>query len=525
MDDEGLEETERSSKMNQVKTVENMMNKDEFKKCIERLKSSTMFHMSLGSKELFHSNFLHWISIVNWSAFLEIMHGLADTKKFWWEKIDENDPCKCPKDIKVFREHRNFDLSIYILDSESEKEVKEVVVDNNIDKEEDDNPTMEITHDNNGKRKVQKWIPVLVLENKMKSLPYKAQLVEYTQKAFEEWSSGKETRMKQKAKEKEQKRLVVNLNEEYSISYILLSLKKDTIKLEDEISHSKNSKKPTYNLTLKSKWIGKTYRDLLGLLKNVHLDKTLDDEVLKDYCIFVEALCGLADNWTIDPLKNYRTQIFPLGLEDQHAKEKIEEINNYKELRIHDIHEKIMYDQLLNLLESGLKSKSKQFERYNAKTNQENFDKNGIKIFTNPSYAHGIGIFEVQYFIKKNKRNDKESFFKLIIQVQGDRYCHMVINDGVVLEEKDENEKKVLRVNKKALFLNNGLVPNCNKLKKYISIDGSQTRFPISGEPSWGQYGKNNIYQYVEIPQDVTVQFVINAIITDIEEIEKWFKP
>lgn len=200
------------------------MNKDEFKKCIDGLNSSTMFHMSLGSKELFHSNFLHWISIVDWRAFLDIMHGLADTKKFWWEKIDENDPCKCPKNIKVFREHRNFDLSIYKVDSESEKKkIKEVVGDTNDDMEEDDDPTMEITHDNYGKRKVQKWIPVLVLENKMKSLPYKAQLEEYTQKAFEEWSSGKETRMKQKAKENEQKHLIVNPNEKYSITYILLS--------------------------------------------------------------------------------------------------------------------------------------------------------------------------------------------------------------------------------------------------------------------------------------------------------------
>lgn len=517
MNDDGLEETERSSKMNQVKTVENMMNKDEYIKCIEGLKNSTMFHMSLGSKELFHSNFLHWISIVNWSAFLEIMHGLAVTDSFWWEKDFHPDN----KNIKVYREHRNFDLSIYILDSE-----KEVAYDSNDDKDEDDDLTKQITHDYKGIRKVQKWIPVLVLENKMKSLPYKAQLEEYTQKAFEEWSSGKETRMKQKAKENEQKHLVVNPNEEYSITYILLSLKKDTIKLEDEISHSKNSKRPTYNLTLKSKWIGKTYRDLLGLLKNVHLDKTLDVEVLKDYCKFVEALCGLADNWTIDPSKNYRSQIFPWGLEDQHTKEKIEEINNYKELRIHDIHEKIMYDQLLNLLESELKSNSKQFERYNEKTNQINFIKNGIKIFTNPSYAHGIGIFEVQYFVEKEvKPNDKEAFFKLIIQVQGDRYCHMVINDDIVWEDKDENEKKVLRVNKDAIALKTGLVPICNKLNKYISIDESQTCFPFLGEPSWGQYGKNNIYQYVEIPQNVTVQDVINAIITDIEEIEKWFKP
>ena len=90
---------------------------------IDNLKKSTMFHMSLGSKELFHSNFLHWISIVNWNAFLSVMHGLAGVEKFWWENDDVKDfrgnlyhPSK--NNVKVFREHRNFDLSIYILDSE-----------------------------------------------------------------------------------------------------------------------------------------------------------------------------------------------------------------------------------------------------------------------------------------------------------------------------------------------------------------------------------------------------------------------
>ena len=113
----------------------------------------------------------------------------------------------------------------------------------------------------------------------------------------------------------------------------------------------------------------------------------------------------------------------------------------------------------------------------------------------------------------------------MIIQVQGDRYCHMVINDGIVLEKKDEKEKKVLSVNKEATVLKNGFEHIANKLGEYISINGSQPVFPISKTPSWGQYGKNNIYQYVEITPEVTVQEVINAIIEDIEKIEEWFKP
>ena len=121
------------------------------KKCIMRLtiyesvrnlEGSTMFHMSLGSKELFHSNFLHWISIINWDVFLMIMHGLADVKRFWWE----DSYCLDKNNLEVRRESQSFDLSIYILIEETTGEKK------------------------------QKWIPVLVLENKVKSIPYKEQL-------------------------------------------------------------------------------------------------------------------------------------------------------------------------------------------------------------------------------------------------------------------------------------------------------------------------------------------------------------
>lgn len=467
---------------------------------LNALRKSTMFHMSLGSKELFHSNFLHWISIVNWSAFLKIMHGLADTEKFWWEKIDEKDPHKCPEDIKVFREHRNFDLSIYILDSE-----KEVVDNSNYNKVENDDNTTEYTQDSKGKRKVQKWIPVLILENKMKSLPYKAQLEEYTKKAFEEWSSGKDTKMKLKARAGENKQLVVNPNDKYSITFIVLSLK-GTLKLEDVIPHSKNSKNPKNQLTLNSKWIGKTYKDLLGQLKDVSLKTSLDNEVLKDYCKFVEAICGLADKWTITSDMKYRSQIFPWGINGRDAEEKIEEINNYKELRIHDIHEKLLYDQLLNMLEIKLKENGFKFRRFNAKTNQNDIN-NNIKIFTNSNYAHGIGIVEAFFVINNN--------FKLFLQVQGDRYCHMVIHDKIV--KKDMAQKKKLFVNTDVITSE----PIKKALSEYISIDNSSPTFPWNVPSSWGKYGEGIIYQFVLIPETAFIGNVIEEMIKDLQKIEE----
>ena len=109
-----------------------LANNNQYEEYLKELRDSTMFHMSLGSKELFHSNFLHWISIVNWDAFLQIMRDLAGLKKdevFWWEKEGVLDCHEKPyhtdnNNIEVRREFHNFDLSIYILDSE-EKHAKE----------------------------------------------------------------------------------------------------------------------------------------------------------------------------------------------------------------------------------------------------------------------------------------------------------------------------------------------------------------------------------------------------------------
>ena len=121
------------------------MKTDNYTEYTKQLRDSTMFHMSLGSKELFHSNFLHWISTVNWSVFLDIMHKLADTEHFWWE----NDFNPENHNIEVRREYHHFDLSIYILDPGTNKAVAEDS--NSVENSADDDDTEEYSHDQSGK--------------------------------------------------------------------------------------------------------------------------------------------------------------------------------------------------------------------------------------------------------------------------------------------------------------------------------------------------------------------------------------
>ncbi|MBR6892945.1 MAG: hypothetical protein IKN15_06890 [Bacteroidaceae bacterium] len=501
------------------------------------LRNSTMFHMSLGSKELFHSNFLHWISIVNWDAFLQIMHDLAGLEKdevFWWEETNcdvegyKGKYCPDNNNIEVRREYNHFDLSIYILDSEKKSKKKSQTEENE-------------KFDSEGNILTRKWIPVLILENKMKSLPYEEQLERYTKDAFDEWRTGKNQDVEFKdAKNKCGTEKSIAWNTNYGINFILLSLIDNNSELGKEV-------KPIFYYYNKSvdisfKWIHKSYDDLKNNLeRTLHYEgfkEGLNKSIVEDYHKFIKALYNLASNcWEIDLDKSYRYQIFPWDINDKDAKAKRNEIEKYKKLRIHDIHEKLLYDQLLSMLEQELKqvlnNKNRPFCRYSKELIQAQKDKidelERTRLFTNLSYAHGVGIFEVQYILSKDFKpigtNDKE-LFKLIIQVQGDRYCHMVVYDNIVKEEKDINGKKLLSVNLDVLTpaWKDNLKDKQDTLAQYISIKNSKPTFPWATVANWGQYGDNLIYQYVKIPPSATIQEVIDAIVNDINKITEWFK-
>lgn len=507
-----------------------LANNNQYEKYLEVLRNSTMFHMSLGSKELFHSNFLHWISSVNWNVFLQIMHDLAGLKKdevFWWEKEGVLDCHEKPyhtdnNNIEVRREFHNFDLSIYILDSEKPAKGSQ----NANDKE----STNKEGINKKGERIVQKWIPVLVLENKMKSLPYEEQLERYTQKAFAEWSAGEI--IKQKAKDSQGK----ELDNKYNITFILLSLMEPTLN-NYIFENEKISQRPKFKLSLISEWKHNTYKNLLDSIvgpTDWGAKQLLDQLVVGDYCKFIEALYNLASNcWEIDLSKSYRCQIFPWEGKTWKSKNlsKITEIEKYKKLRIHDIHEKLLYDLLLSELERNLNKEELNYSRFDQKTIQTQNNLNGnkpIRIYTRSGYAHGIGLFEVHYILSDifTPQPGKKEVFKLIIQVQGDRYCHMVCYDDIVDDGGQE-----LSVNTSALSDAWKTAANIkpkdikDTLANYISIGGSTPKFYWPADTSWGKYGENLIYQYVEIPPTATIQDVIDAMANDIEKIKGWFSP
>ena len=109
----------------------------------EKIEKSPMFQLSLGSKELFHTNFLYWLWKAEPNAFWRIMGSFGI-------KTDDKGS------LVVMREWEHFDLSIVHVTDRKKK-------------------------GKDGKIEIFDTI-VAVIENKVKSIPRIEQLEKYKQK-------------------------------------------------------------------------------------------------------------------------------------------------------------------------------------------------------------------------------------------------------------------------------------------------------------------------------------------------------
>ena len=116
---------------------------------IKRLEKSPMFNLSLSSKELFHSNFLYWIWTLNPNSFLLLLKNFGVNTSSWGNPKD---------DWVVEREYLSFDVC-----------VKRPDIIESID----------------GTPRIIYGDVLFVLENKVKSIPYKDQLDTYKKKVDE----------------------------------------------------------------------------------------------------------------------------------------------------------------------------------------------------------------------------------------------------------------------------------------------------------------------------------------------------
>ena len=305
---------------------------------VEKLKNNPIFHLSLSSKELFHSNFLAWLAVdkKTQALFKKILYTWLGEDTF-----DYNTDC-----MEVKREYKNFDFSI------CEK----------------------ITNDKESKTGRIR----LVLENKFKSIAYKAQLENYQKK-------------------------VDALNEEADKAQCKAKLKLNSAKFENWKENAKLPKTKYILLTLaedfldkeavkESGWIIVTYADYS---KTIHdnLDLVKDKfykELLEKYCEFIDAFytytnnclkqIKYTDNWEI--LKN----------------------EDFSTLRCNDIWQKLVMHQCALQLAKKLEKKfGKDFQPIIVTSDQEIWGENGTenkdKLFMRVSYYHGEALLELKYLI------------------------------------------------------------------------------------------------------------------------------
>lgn len=384
---------------------------------IDELSSSPLFNLSLSSKELFHSNFLAWLAQHYPDFFVEICKELGC--KADWSNAEWN----------VKREYKKFDLCIT-----SDEKI------------------------------------VMVLENKVKSIPTKAQLDEYVEKLKKEY--------------------------EGNIDLILLSLSTsfpDKQAIEDE-----------------KKWQIRNYKDLCtATRKHMQLiNNQYHKALIEDYCSFVATLHECSESWKV------KDSSFFLLPNDNDSNSNRKEL---KELRIADLQDKIWYSQLLEKLNSRLEENNQWDVQSGMDIKKIAKDNSACltKIFTNFGFTHGQGLLEAKIKVTQD--------YVLLIQIQGNKYCRAI--EWIKEDQGDHNKfwemtKDIM--NKKGFsffqFKKNDPInfPSICNNEKTIK---DTTRY---GETrNFNKYGSKFLYQYKVIKKEATVSEVLDAIMEDLESIEK----
>lgn len=305
---------------------------------VEELNNNPIFHLSLSAKELFHSNFLAWLAVdkKTQALFKKILYTWLGEDTF-----DYNTDC-----MEVKREYKNFDFSI------CEK----------------------ITNDKESKTGRIR----LVLENKFKSIAYKAQLENYQKK-------------------------VDALNEEADKAQCKAKLKLNSAKFENWKENAKLPKTKYILLTLaedfldkeavkESGWIIVTYADYSKTLHD-NLDLVKDKfykELLEKYCEFIDAFYTYINN-NLEQIK-YTDNWEILKKMDSSP------------LRCNDIWQKLVMHQCALQLAKKLEKKfGKDFQPIIVTSDQEIWGENGTenkdKLFMRVSYYHGEALLELKYLI------------------------------------------------------------------------------------------------------------------------------
>jgi hypothetical protein len=216
---------------------------------------------------------------------------------------------------------------------------------------------------------------------------------------------------------------------------------------------------------------------------------------ISDYCAYVRELSKLAEGWKVKEDDTFLAQEEGLA-----------------ELRLNDIYEKVRFAQIATILANRLENVVKpNDEEESIVLGMSDFDvilKRRIdadeilgyygcpeaapysQVFINSGMSHAIGFIEAKVKVTDD--------CCLVIQVQGDRYCHGIECEGIA------NKRGKLSTQQQQFidFKHGGLKNRAQKADSKVC-----------------HYGSNFIYNMQKIQSTHTVSDIVDAICNDINEL------
>ncbi len=422
---------------------------------LQSLKSNPIFQLSLASKELFHSNFLYWLSQDEKlkGLFQKVISSLCDNKIIW------NDL----GDYVVLREYKNFDLCICKKKSTQTNNSSSAVgngkgdnnnstdeyqskmgVDADGDEYEDNNSSNEdktVACDPNYDDIQQAGEIVFVLENKFKSIATAAQLRKYVEKTLEynvpilrnrvvsnkgrsRWQPSYSSDLRVEIKKCKPKFVLLTLAKKFAEKDAINKIGDETFGCnQNGVKIIVDSKKEEDNkfCSKGNKWIIRTYEDYAQFLINSLLDNNdeklstfnVSYQIIFNYIRFIRTFSleinkhlgeiGLKKNW--NAIFDYHDQFF----------KSIRCSDIWQKMAMHKIAQELMKKEgIQELINSqGFVIDTDSSDKHCREcSSKDNYDKT---IFIGVQYFHSLALLEMKY------RIDDDCMF--VIQQQGNSLC------------------------------------------------------------------------------------------------------
>lgn len=388
------------------------------------LKMNPIFKMSLGSKELFHSNFLEYLWDLDNSRFIKMINSLLPKKK---DIVLESE-----KEYFMGREKEKLDICIF------HKEDKKEVYD-------------------------------LVIENKVKSIPYKKQLEEYFSKVQGKCSN--------------------------NCKFILLTLSDEfPDKDDDQVKIWKKTNYNTLKDSIKSQYLG-----------NAQISEK-DQTYIRDYCDFIEKL---------DKLKEI---LIP---NDQQILFVKEDKDLLEGIRLHDLYIKLRCSWFAVCLKKRLEE-----DRIPTKVIYKYEEREFGVVNINVTINQGNGQIAAWICDRDKKKDGKTNMFEIVIQ--GNQYRHGINqecidtgNQGPERLNELYNRLSQLRDQRSKKFLNfecdfsiGANLTQPNKPKNHRKNKSQDPVVQKSGP--FDCYGEDYIYRYKKI-DNIPISQLLKWMVRDVK--------